>query len=236
MSQELLDLCAQAIAAAKKAGAADSKATLTRLHSIDIQYRQRKPETIKQSATQGLDTEIYVDGRYSRQNTSDLRPSALTDFIGNAVATTRLLAEDRFRTLPEPRRYQGRPEGDLKILDPGFAGVTVEQRHKVVQRLEESALAAGGSQVLSVTAGIRDLLYEMTAVTSNGLSGEVKTSEFHLSGEMTLQDAGDRRPNGYYYLTTRLSNSPIQQPWARNWQTGRKVCWAQGRSPPSPCP
>jgi len=204
MSQEMLDLCAQAIAAAKKAGAADSKATLTRLQSIDIQYRQRKPETIKQSATQSLDVEIYVDGRYSRQTTSDLRPSALTDFIENAVATTRLLAEDRFRCLPEPRRYQGRPEGDLRILDPGFSGITLEQRHQVAKRLEESALLAGGSQVLSVTAGIRDLLYEMTAVTSNGLSGEVKTSEFHLSGLLTLQDTGDRRPNGYHEVTTRF--------------------------------
>ncbi len=204
MSKEMLDVCAQALAAAKKGGAAESKATLTRRRTIEIEYRQRQPETIKESTTQSLDVEIYVDGRYSQQNTSDLRPGALADFISNAVATTRLIAEDPFRSLPDPRRYQGRFEGDMQILDPAFAGVTPEQRHKLVQRVEESALAAGGPQVISVTAGMEDQLYEMAAMSSNGLSGVVRTSQFSVGGQMTLQDAGERRPNGYHYVTVRF--------------------------------
>jgi PmbA protein len=204
MSKQMLDVCAQALAAAKKAGAAESKATLTRRRAVEIEYRQRRPETIKESTTQSLDVEIYVDGRYSQQNTSDLRPSALADFIANAVATTRLIAEDPFRSLPDPKRYEGRFAGDLAILDPGFAGVTSEQRHRLVQRVEEAALAAGGSQVISVTAGIEDLLYEMAAMSSNGLSGVVETSQYSVGGQMTLQDAGDRRPNGYHHVTVRF--------------------------------
>jgi PmbA protein len=204
MSKEMLDVCAQALAAAKRAGAAEAKATLTRRRAIEIEYRQRQPETIKESATQSLDVEIFAAGRYSAQSTSDLRPGALSDFITNAVAMTRLIAEDPFRSLPDPRRYEGRVEGDLQILDPAFAGVTPEQRHKLVQRVEDAALKAGGAGVVSVTAGVSDLLYEMAAMTSNGLSGALQTSQFSVGGQMTLQDAGDRRPNGYHYVTTRF--------------------------------
>jgi hypothetical protein len=60
-----------------------------------------------------------------------------------------------------------------------------------------------------VTAGASDLPYEMAAVTSNDFSGEVRATEFSLVGEMTLQDAGDRRPNGYHYVTTRFHSQPF---------------------------
>ena len=222
MSQEMLDLCAQVLAAAQRAGARESKATLTRRRSIEIEYRQRKPETIKEAATQSLEVEIYVNGRYSAQNTSDLRPAALTEFISAAVATTRLLAEDPYRSLPDPQRYEGRFEGDLQILDPAFGAVTAEQRHGLVQRVEDAALKAGGAQVVSVAAGVNDVLYEMVTVNSNGLSGAVKTSEYSMGGQMALQDAGDRRPNGYYYVTTRFQRQ-LPDPAAVGEEVARRT-------------
>jgi PmbA protein len=193
MGQEMLDVCTQVLALAKKAGASEAKAALTRRRTIEIAYRQRKPEKIKESTTQNLSVEVYADGRYSAQDTSDLRPKALADFVTNAVATTRLIAEDPYRSLPEPRRYEGRSDADLRILDPSFGGVTPDERHRLVQAVEDAALTAGGGKVISVTASGNDLLYEMAAATSNGFSGEVRATEFSLGGQMTLQDAGDRR-------------------------------------------
>ncbi len=203
MSDAMLDVCTQALDAAKKAGADQAKASLTRVRTIDIEYRGRKPETIKEATSRNLSVEIYAGGRYSAQNTSDLRPKALSDFIANAVATTRLIAEDPFRSLPEPKRFLGRSDTDLKLVDPSFATLTPEDRHRLVQAVEAAALEAGGSQVVSVTAGSGDVLWERAARTSNGFSGTVQAFEFSLSGQMTLKDAGDRRPNGYHYVTTR---------------------------------
>ena len=75
--------------------------------TVEISYRDRKPENIKEASTKALNIEMFVNGRYSVQSTSDLRKSALQDFIANAVAATRLLAEDPLRTLPDPKYYQG---------------------------------------------------------------------------------------------------------------------------------
>ena len=54
------------------------------------------------------------------QSTSDLRQDALKEFISNAVAATKLLAKDPFRTLPDPKYYEGRADIDLQLLDPDY--------------------------------------------------------------------------------------------------------------------
>jgi PmbA protein len=204
MSREMLDTCAAVLAAAKKAGAAEAKATLTKTRFVDIQYRQRRPETIKEATTQALQVEVYVDGRYSSQGTSDLRPAALQGFVASAVAMTRLLAEDPYRSLPDPKYYQGRPSTDLGIVDPAYGSVTPEQRHELARAIEDAALAAAGPKVISVTAGTRDQLYEMATLTTNGLAGDIEATQYSAGGQITLQDKGDRRPNGSYYVSTRF--------------------------------
>jgi len=94
MNKEMYDLAAWAIKVAKSAGADECRAGITRQRFVDISYRKRKPENIKEASTKGLNIEIFVNGRYSGQFTSDLRQDAMKDFISNAVATTKLLAKD----------------------------------------------------------------------------------------------------------------------------------------------
>ncbi|MHC4073148.1 MAG: PmbA/TldA family metallopeptidase, partial [Planctomycetota bacterium] len=96
MNKQMHDLTAWSIKAAKSAGADDCRVSINNERFVEIRYRKRKPENIKEAASKGLFIEIYVDGRYSGQSTSDLRRNALKDFISNAVATTKLLAEDPY--------------------------------------------------------------------------------------------------------------------------------------------
>ncbi len=113
MKQEMYDLAAWGIKEAKAAGSDNSRISIDGERTVEISYRDRKPENIKEASTKGLSLEIFVNGRYSSMSTSDLRKDALKDFIGKAVAQTKLLAEDPFRTLPDPKYYQGRQELDL---------------------------------------------------------------------------------------------------------------------------
>ncbi len=203
MSKEMLDLCAWALEAAKKAGAADAKASLNKARFVEISYRERKPETVKEAATRSLGLEVFVNGRYSSQSTSDLRPEALTRFVDSAVAMTKLLADDPFRSLPDPKYYQGRATVDLGVADPDYERVTPEARKTATQAIEDACLAAGGRKVVSVTATTRDDLSEQAAMTTNGFSGYALTTDFVAGAMMTAQDEGDRRPNGYHFVSLR---------------------------------
>jgi PmbA protein len=199
VNKEMLDLAAVAIKTAKAAGADGCSAEITNDRTVEISYRERKPETIKEASTRDLLVKLYVNGRYSAQGTSDLRPEALKTFISNAVATTRLLAEDPFRTLPDPKYYAGRAELDLGLVDPAHAKLTPADRHEWARALEDAALKRGGDKVISATAQVQDSHAEDVLLTSNGFEGSSESTSYVASVQVTAQDAGDRRPMGYSY-------------------------------------
>ena len=196
------DLAAWSIEKAKSAGADDCRVGISSRRFVEISYRQRKPETIKEASTKNLYIEIYADNRYSGQSTSDLREDALKDFISNAVVTTKLLAEDPYRMLPDPKYYQGRAEVDLQIRDANYEKLTPESRHALVKAIEDTSLAKGGEKVISVTAGQSDSHGESVTMTSNGFEGYREYTRYSAGAQLTVQDEGDRRPNGYHYVTS----------------------------------
>ncbi|MEW6364703.1 MAG: TldD/PmbA family protein [Acidobacteriota bacterium] len=200
MKREMLDLCASAVATAKKSGAQDCKATFSRSRIVQVRYRDRRPEVIREASTQRLDVDIYVDRRYSSQSTSDLRPKPLDDFIANAVMGTKLLAEDPFRTLPDRKYYQGRATVDLKLADAEHSRLSPERRHEIVRTVEAACLQEGGPKAISVTANMQDRATETAVMTSNGLEGFTERTTYSIYATISLQDEGDRRPAGGEYV------------------------------------
>jgi PmbA protein len=200
MNKEMQELTEWTIKTAKSAGANECKASISSQRDVEISYRQRKPENIKESTRKQLYIQIFADGRYSSQTTSDLRKDALKEFIGNAVKTTKLLAEDPFRTLPDPKYYEGRKKMDLETVDPAYQKFTPEDRHRIVKTVENTVLEKGGDKVVTTTAFSQDGYSESVTMTSNGFSGYSEDTFYVAGAEMTVQDEGDRRPNGADYV------------------------------------
>jgi PmbA protein len=201
MNKEMLELAKLSIKTAKSAGADNCRAGIRSERFVEISYRERKPENIKEASTKGLNIEIFVNGRFSNQSTSDLRAESLKDFISNAVKMTKLLAEDKFRTLPDPKYYEGRQNLDLGIFDPEYENYSAEKRHEIVKSMENACLKVGGEKVISVTSFSRDSLVEVVRLSSNGFEGYRKSSSYTFGASLTAKDEGDRRPSGYNYLS-----------------------------------
>ena len=207
MKKDMLELCAWVIDQAKKAGAKDSRTRFTRTRFVEIGYRERKPETIAESTNQSVILQLFVDGRFSSQSTADLRKSALADFVSNAVATTRLIAKDEYRSLPDPKYYQGRATVDLKLADADYQKWSPEQRHQLVKTLENACLEAGGDAVISVEASTRDTFSEQAGIASNGGESYRETTDYVFFAELTAKDEGDRRAASYDYAVSRYVKS-----------------------------
>ena len=211
MNKEMLDLTSWVIKATRAAGADNCKVNLDSNRSVEISYRDRRPENIKEASTKALNIEIYVNGRFSQQSTSDLRKGALQEFIANAVTATKLLAEDPLRTLPDPKYYQGRADLDLELVDPAYKSLTPENRHEMAKALETACLKEGGDKVVSVTAQEEDGYQESLQMTSNGFTGFAQGTYYSVFAEMTAKDEGDRRPNGYNYAVA-VSRKDLPKP------------------------
>lgn len=211
MNKELHELAAGAIKTAKSVGANDCRVGINAQRQVEIAYRDHKPETIKEASTKSLSVEIFADSRYSRQSTSDLRKDALSDFITNAVATTKILAEDPYRTLPDPKYYEGWEERDLGMLDAEHKTFTPEERHNIAKAIENACYTYGGDKVVSVMAAERDYYQEELLMASNGFEGYREATVYVAGARMGVQDEGDRRPEGSDIVVT-TSKSEIPSP------------------------
>ena len=207
MKQELYNLAEWVVQATKAAGANDCRVSLQSGRTVEIGYRQRKPEVIQEASTKSLIVEVFVDGRYSLQRTSDLRHDALNVFLRNAVAMTKLLAEDPLRTLTDPKYYQGRAAVDIGLYDPEYKALTSRERHAFVKALEQACLIKAGSKVVSAQASVNDNYIENVLMASNGFDGYMESTNFSASADVSVKDEGDRRPSEYAFAQAVKRNS-----------------------------
>ena len=202
------DMLAAAHAAVKSAlgkGAQEASARTYRVREVEVKWRDGSLEKVHEATTRGLGLTLYVDGRYSNVSTSDLRPEALETFIGDSVTLTRALAKDPFRTLPDPKLYEGQAKVDLLIEDPKYATVTPEQRRAVAKEIEAAARSVkGAASILSVTTGFSDTLSESWRVSSNGFSGSRRDTQFWVSAEVSVKDPDGRKPEDYAFGGSRF--------------------------------
>lgn len=204
--KEFQELADWVIDQTKKAGANDCKINLSKRRFVEIRYRNRKPEVIKEATTQGLYLQVFINNRYAGQSTPDFRKSTLSGFITDVIESAKIMEEDPFRTLPDPKYYAGRSSSDLQLADPSQSQLTPEERHDMAKSVEEACLKQGGSKVISVEAGEYDDTYEEFVKSSNGFVGMNRTTQCSTGATMTAQDEGDRRPAGYHWVGCRYRN------------------------------
>lgn len=192
-----------------KAGAKECRVSLSRSRLIEINYRERKPDTLKEASTRNLNLEVFVDNRYADQSTPDFRTASLESFIDGLIESARIMEEDPYRTLPNPELYAGRSTADLQLVDPDYDSLTPEYRHSMVKDMENACLIKGGEKAISVEAGEYDEKYEEYIRTSNGFEGSSSVTVFQLGASMSAQDEGDRRPSSFdYAISTHRNDLP----------------------------
>ncbi len=202
--KEFQELASWVIDQTKKSGAKDCKVSLSKRRFVEINYRDRKPEVIKEAITQNLFLEVFINNRFAAQSTPDYRKSTLSAFISDLVDNAKIMEEDPFRTLPDPKYYAGRSTNDLQLADPTQGELSPEERHEMAKAVENACLQEGGSKVISVEAGEYDDSYEEYIQSSNGFIGANRTTQCWTGATMTAQDEGDRRPAGYHWVGCRF--------------------------------
>jgi len=205
MSQQSMKNIAESctkIALAK--GAQEAGAAVRRVRDVTLDWRDGKVDRINEATRRGVQLQLYVDGRYSVASSSDLRPEALERFIADSVSNTRVLAEDPFRSLPDPALYAGQAKKDLELEDPKYASVTPEMRREAARAMEEAARGVkGADRILSVTSTFNDTRSETVRVHSNGFEGQQDKTAFVVYTEVSVKDSDGRRPEDYAYASVR---------------------------------
>lgn len=199
---DLLHSAHTAVDLAKKSGADDAWAAISRDRSVSYTFRDGKIEKVEESTSRGLGVSIYVGGRYSSHSTTDLRPDRLASFVREAVALTRALQPDPYRVIPDPALFRERPTADLQRSDPSVALISREQREAWCAEMD--AKAHGDARVLSAESNMYSGESQGAAASSNGFEGRWDGSYAGYSCNATVREGEDKRPEGSAHAVGRF--------------------------------
>ncbi len=206
MTTNLMELAKKSAEIAKEAGASDARSFVSRGRQVMVEWRDGKLDRIRESTSQGLSITLYVDGKYSSNSTSDIRPDAVEAYVKEAVATTRYLAADEHRKLPDPARYEGRTSIDLERTDPDLGSVSPEARLSMAKQLEDAARAGeGADRIVSVTSSVGDYEGRTVGYATNGFEAEEDGTYTSRSVSVSISDEDDRKPRAYGYGSARYA-------------------------------
>lgn len=190
--EEKYTLAKWAMNYALEQGAQEVSVTIGNSKSNSVEVRDQKIDKLEQAIQSGLSIRLFVDGKYSAHSTSRLKKEELEHFISEAIDGTRFLAEDKFRTLPDPELYYKGDGQDLGSVDKDFDKVDPQEKIDLAFEAEKEALGKD-ERIISVSAGYFDSLNERVMVNSNGFEGDNTNSVFGVYSSVSVK-GGDARP------------------------------------------
>jgi PmbA protein len=213
-NKERMELAQWASNFAIKKGATEAAVAISRSRAVQVEVREQKLETIRESTENSLSLQIYSNNKYSGHSTNNLNKRQLETFITEAVEATQYLSPDTDRALPDPSLYPTDMATDLKLVDHSHGEVTPEFRVKTAMETEQ-LVRQGYDNILSATARFNDNTSEGVRVHSNGFAGEWANTFFGTSASLSIMDAG-ARPSGSFYAGQRfLKNLPNSEEVAK---------------------
>jgi PmbA protein len=180
-----------------KKGAEQVSVSIDDSRRSNIEIRDQKIDKLTESVRNSLTIELYVGKKYSAHSTSRMKKEELFRFIEEAIAATRFLAEDEFRSLPEPELYYKGGANDLMVLDNKLDMVDAKAKIDLATKVLDEAFKKD-ERIISVTSSYSDRISNRVLVTSNGFKGDTGSSNVSLSTEVSVKGETGR-PSDYWY-------------------------------------
>ena len=192
-----LDLLADLIARARRAGADSAAAGLSASQSLSVQRRVGRTEHLERSESRDLGLSVYLGQKVASVSASSVDPAQFDIMVERAIAMARVVPEDIYAGLAEDAAIPP-PSQDLDLIDAYEPGADLLLAR--AQAAEDAARSVAG--VTNSEGGeaswsrSRHLL-----VTSAGFVGETAVTHHSLS-VTALAGSGTGMQRDYDYRTT----------------------------------
>lgn len=195
---------------ALKNGCQASRVSLYSGSNSSFEVRDMKIEKLQQASENSLVIHLFVDGRYGSISTNRLNKKELEKFIRNGIDSTRYLAEDKFRQLPDAARYYKGGLPDLQLYDQQFDTIQPDDKLALAM-LAAKEIYGTDQRIISVNSSFGDGMEDKYVITSNGFEGEGSNSQFSISASISIKGEGEARPQSYWYDASLFYDTLIKE-------------------------
>ncbi|MDR0333075.1 MAG: TldD/PmbA family protein [Dysgonamonadaceae bacterium] len=206
ISNENKRLAQWAMEYAQKNGCQGVRVSIGTGSNTSFALRDGKMDQLQQASENGMTLTFFVDGKFGTFSTNRLDQRELETSIKNSIESTRYLAVDEARTLPDPSRFFRGGKPNLQLLDPNFGVVSPDDKVRMAEAVAAEILGTN-DRIISVNSRYGDRDGFSYQITSNGFEGETAGSSFSLSCSVSVRGEGDARPsNGWGESSLFLNN------------------------------
>ncbi len=198
IANEYKELARWAMGHALKNGCQAAQVSLNQGSSSSFKLRDARMDTLQQSTQSRMSLFLYVDGRYGTYSTNRLDKGELERFIANGIESTRFLAKDEARVLPDEARYYKGGKPDLQLLDPNLSALSPDEKVAMARAVAGEAMGKD-PRIISVESSYGDGDNFSYLITSNGFEGETAGSSCSLAASVSVRGDGEARPSSYWY-------------------------------------
>ncbi|MGC9150871.1 MAG: TldD/PmbA family protein [Microbacter sp.] len=163
-----------------------------------FEIRDNHIEHLQQAEENQLIAYLFVEGRYGSFSTNRLEHDELETFFRQSIASTRLLAVDEARQLPDPTRCFHGNDQFLSLYDPQLSIMDADEKLQLAFAAAHE-VDRTDPRIISVASSYGDNEIFTYLVDSNGLEAESASSSCGLSVSVSVKGEGDARPESYWY-------------------------------------
>lgn len=191
IAQWALDEC-------KRRGADSARIGIYGGTGSSYELRDLKIDKLQRASERSMVIHFFTEGKFGSYSTNRIDQKELASFIERGIANTRHLSPDPFRSLPLSSRYYRNSGQDLELCDQNFEKISPEEKIDLARSIGEE-INGSDLRILSYSTVFSDSLEFSYQIDSQGFEGEIFSTQFSLSASVSIKDAGDARPEDYWF-------------------------------------
>ena len=187
-------------------GADQARSILEKDIENSVTVLNNEVDKLMSSSGSTLFLQLFIDGKYGSFSTNMLREDELRKFIASAIESTRLIARDECRRLPEEHLYFKGEAADLAQYDEKIETLTSKDRIARAMAVSEEVWGKH-KKLLSIETEWGDQVEYSAIVDSQGFHGETLQSNYSICSNCSIKGRGDEKPESWWYEGSMFADS-----------------------------
>jgi len=210
-SRELLNLAAEVVERARRAGADVAEASARGGSDLSTRVRLGKPELVEEAGHHSISLRVIRGHRVALTSTSDLSPRGIDRCVADALMLAELSEPDPFAGPADPSLLAQPPFPELDLFDQGLFKIDADRAIEQATIAEQAAFDFDPRIKLSEGATFSRANSTSAIVLSSGFQASLRGSYASLTVAPVVEDEGGKKRRGHYWSATR-HQSELEDP------------------------
>lgn len=215
--KNIKDIVESALECTLRHGAENARITYSKGSQTSFSVLGTELDRLHRATSSSMFIQIFTDGKYGEFSTNQLEGKEVDSFIRRSIEITRLIEEDRDRTLP-PAGLYFRDDGtrpDLKQYDAKIDTISVEDK-KQLAFAPVKEISGTDKRLVYMASEYNDSEDYMFMADTQGFRGEAFQTSFSLSCECAVKGKSDARPEAWWYESSIFYDDLMKEGCGKN--------------------